>query len=79
MGVLAVHFGKLGDRFEVNPKSWTQHRVQMSRSFTYEEKLSAIGLVLQGKSVRSVSNELHLGNHLLYEWVEIYHLFGPEG
>ena len=42
----------------------------MKRIFSIEEKMSAIGLVFQGESARSVSRKLHLGHHILYEWIE---------
>ena len=47
---------------------WTQKvghnlKVQMKRNFSIEEKLSAIGLVFQGESARSVSRKLHLDHH----------------
>ena len=51
----------------------------MKRIFSIEEKLSAIGLVFQGMSARSVSRKLHLGHHILYEWIESYKLRGIEG
>ncbi len=51
----------------------------MQRNFSVEEKLSAIGLVFQGESARSVSRKLHLGHHILYEWIESYKLHGIEG
>ena len=51
----------------------------MKKEFSLEEKLSAIGLVFQGESARSVSRKLHLGHHLLYEWIESYKLLGIEG
>ena len=51
----------------------------MKRNFSIEEKLSAIGLVFQGESARSVSRKLHLDHHILYEWVERYKLRGIEG
>ena len=51
----------------------------MSKEFSLEEKLSAIGLVYQGESARSVSRKLHLGHHALYEWIECYKLYGVEG
>ena len=51
----------------------------MQRNFSIEEKLSAIGLVFQGESARSVSRKLHLGHHILYEWIESYKLRGIEG
>ena len=51
----------------------------MKRNYSIEEKLSAIGLVFQGESARSVSRKLHLDHHILYEWVERYKLRGVEG
>ena len=42
----------------------------MKKEFSLEEKLEAISLVFQGESARSVSDRLHLGHHLLYEWLE---------
>ena len=51
----------------------------MKRHFSIEEKLSAIGLVFQGESARSVSRKLHLDHHILYEWIESYKLRGIEG
>ena len=50
----------------------------MKRIFSIEEKMSAIGLVFQGESARSVSRKLHLGHHILYEWIESYKLRGIE-
>ena len=41
--------------------------------------MSAIGLVFQGESARSVSRKLHLGHHILYEWIESYKLRGIGG
>ena len=51
----------------------------MKKEFSLEEKMSAIGFVFQGESARSVSRRLHLGHHILYEWIESYKLFGIEG
>ena len=51
----------------------------MKKEFSLEEKLSAIGLVFQGESARSVSRRLHLGHHILYEWIESYKLLGIAG
>ena len=51
----------------------------MKRNFSIEEKMSAIGLVFQGESARSVSRKLHLGHHILYEWIESYKLRGIKG
>ena len=42
----------------------------MKKEFSVEEKLEAISYVFQGESARSVSDRLHLGHHLLYEWLE---------
>ena len=63
---------------------WTQKvghnwKVQMKKEFSLEEKMSAIGFVFQGESARSVSRRLHLGHHILYEWIERYKLLGIEG
>ena len=51
----------------------------MKKEFSLEEKLSAIGLVFQGESARSVSRKLSLGHHTLYEWIENYKFRGIEG
>ena len=51
----------------------------MKKEFSLEEKMSAIGIVFQGESARSVSRRLHLGHHTLYEWIESYKLHGVEG
>ena len=51
----------------------------MKRSYSLEEKLCAIGFVFQGESARSVSRRLHLGHHILYEWLESYKLQGVDG
>lgn len=51
----------------------------MKKEFSLEEKLTAIGLVFQGESARSVSCKLHLGHHTLYEWIETNKLRGVEG
>ena len=51
----------------------------MKKEFSLEEKMSAIGFVFQGESARSVSRRLHLGHHILYEWIERYKLLGIEG
>ena len=48
----------------------------MKKEFSLEEKISAIGSVFQGESARSVSRKLHLGHHILYEWIESYKLLG---
>ena len=44
----------------------------MKRNCSLEEKLAAIRLVEQGQSARSVSKKLHLGHHMLYEWLAAY-------
>ena len=44
----------------------------MKKEFSVEEKLEAISYVFQGESARSVSDRLHLGHHLLYEWLDAY-------
>lgn len=46
---------------------------------TVEEKLRAIGMVQSGKTPRSVSRELHLGHHSLYEWLKAYEEKGIPG
>lgn len=51
----------------------------MKKNCSLEEKLAAIRLVEQGQSARSVSDKLHLGHHILYEWIESYKLRGIEG
>ena len=51
----------------------------MKKEFSLEEKLEAISLVFQGESARSVSDRLHLGHHLLYEWLEAYKSKGTLG
>ena len=51
----------------------------MKKEFSLEEKMSAIGFVFQGESAHSVSRRLHLGHHILYEWIERYKLLGIEG
>ena len=43
----------------------------MKRKCSLEEKLAAIALVEQGMSARSVSDKLHLGHHVLFEWLAI--------
>lgn len=48
-------------------------------SYSLEEKLEAIALVEQGETARSVSNRLHLGHHILYEWLELYRQEGISG
>ena len=35
--------------------------------------------MFQGETARSVSNRLHLGHHILYEWLEAYKSKGIEG
>ncbi len=51
----------------------------MKRKCSLEEKLEAIALVEQGETARSVSDRLHLGHHVLYEWLEIYRREGVSG
>ena len=51
----------------------------MKRNCSLEEKLAAIRLVEQGQSVRSVSDKLHLGHHILYEWLAAYKARGIHG
>ena len=51
----------------------------MKRNCSLEEKLAAIRLVEQGQSARSVSDKLHLGHHILYEWLAAYKDRGIEG
>ena len=51
----------------------------MKRNCSLEEKLAAIRLVEQGQSARSVSDKLHLGHHILYEWLAAYKDRGVEG
>ena len=51
----------------------------MKKEFSLKEKLSAISLVFQGQSARSVSDKLHLGHHLLYVWLEAYKTKGIQG
>ena len=51
----------------------------MKKEFSVEEKLEAISYVFQGESARSVSDRLHLGHHLLYEWLDAYRSKGIPG
>ena len=51
----------------------------MKRNCSLEEKLAAIRLVEQGQSARSVSDKLHLGHHILYEWLSAYKERGIQG
>ena len=51
----------------------------MKRNRSLEEKLEAIGLVVQGESAHSVSERFHLGHHVLYEWLEVYRNEGIAG
>ena len=51
----------------------------MKKNCSLEEKLAAIRLVEQGQSARSVSDKLHLGHHILYEWLSAYRYQGIEG
>lgn len=51
----------------------------MKRNCSLEEKLAAIRLVEQGQSARSVSDKLHLGHHILYEWLAAYKDKGISG
>ena len=51
----------------------------MKKNCSLEEKLAAIRLVEQGQSARSVSDKLHLGHHILYEWLSAYRDQGLEG
>ena len=51
----------------------------MKKEFSVEDKLEAISLVFQGETARSVSDRLHLGHHLLYEWLEAYKIKGIQG
>lgn len=44
----------------------------MKKEFSLEEKLEAISFVFQGETARSVSDRLHLGHHILYEWLAAY-------
>lgn len=60
-------------------ESWTQLKGSNEKKISLEEKLTAIGLVFQGESARSVSRKLHLGHHTLYEWIETNKHRGVEG
>ena len=51
----------------------------MKKGFSVEEKLEAISFVFQGETASSVSNRLHLGHHILYEWLEAYKSKGIQG
>ena len=51
----------------------------MKRKCSLEEKLAAIALVEQGMSARSVSDKLHLGHHVLFEWLAAYKERGIQG
>ena len=51
----------------------------MKRKCSLEEKLEAIALVEQGMSARSVSEKLHLGHHVLFEWLAAYKYRGIQG
>jgi transposase len=51
----------------------------MKRKCSLEEKLEAIALVEQGMSARSVSDKLHLGHHVLSEWLASYKERGIQG
>ena len=51
----------------------------MKRHCSLEEKLAIIKEVEQGQSVRSVSDKLHLGRHIVYEWVAAYKDRGIQG
>ncbi len=51
----------------------------MKKKFSLEEKLAIIRLVEQGQSARSVSDKLHLGHHILYEWLAAYKDRGVQG
>ena len=44
----------------------------MKRHRSLEEKLAVIKLVEQGQSARSISDKLHLGRHIVYEWLAAY-------
>ncbi len=48
-------------------------------SHSLELKLEAIALVEQGETARSVANRLHLGHHILYEWLGLYRQKGLPG
>ena len=51
----------------------------MKRKCSLEEKLEAIALVEQGMSARSVSDKLHLGHHVLFEWLAAFKERGIQG
>ena len=51
----------------------------MKKEFSLEEKLEAISFVFQGETARSVSDRLHLGHHILYEWLAAYKSWGIDG
>ena len=51
----------------------------MKRHLSLEEKLAIIKQVEQGQSVRSVSDRLHLGRHIVYEWLAAYKDKGVQG
>ena len=51
----------------------------MKKEFSLEEKLEAISFVFQGETARSVSDRLHLGHHILYEWLAAYKSKGIDG
>ena len=51
----------------------------MKRHCSLEEKLAVIKLVEQGQSARSVSDKLHLGRHIVYEWLAAYKDKGVQG
>ena len=51
----------------------------MKKNCSLEEKLAIIKLVEEGQSVRFVSDRLHLGRHIVYEWVAAYKDRGIEG
>ena len=51
----------------------------MKHRLSLEEKLAAIKMVEDGQSARSVSDKLHLGHHLLYEWISVYKEKGVDG
>ena len=51
----------------------------MKRHRSLEEKLAVIKMVEQGQSARSVSDKLHLGRHIVYEWLAAYKDRGIQG
>ena len=51
----------------------------MKHRLSLEKKLAAIKMVKDGQSARSVSDKLHLGHHLLYEWISVYKEKGVDG